>query len=99
MEKKHIIAVDNDFESIFSEKNVASMLLFIYAHKKVKESQLTSIVSNYYSSVKVVGILVDIGLVKSWSEKLGHTTQWYEITDVGAEVARLLKEANDLVKR
>jgi hypothetical protein len=90
--------VDSDFRSIFSEKNVVSMLLFIYANDKVKESQLTDIVSNYYISVKVANILVNAGLVKSWSEKIGHTTRWYETTELGGKIAKLLKEANDLIK-
>jgi hypothetical protein len=91
--------VDGDFQSIFSEKNVVSMLLFIYANKKVKESQLTEIVPNYYTSVKVVNILADAGLVRSWSEKVGYTIRWYEITDLGTQAAGHLYEANNLVKQ
>jgi hypothetical protein len=36
-------------------------------------------------------------LVRTWSEKVGHTTQWYEITDLGIDVAGCLKETNDLI--
>jgi len=91
------ILIDNGFKCIFSKKNVASMLLFIDARKKVKERDLTEIVSNYYQSVDVAGTLVRAGLVRTWSEKVGHTTQWYEITDLGRDVAGCLKEANDLM--
>ena len=91
------ILIDNGFKCIFSKKNVASMLLFIDARKKVKERDLTEIVSNYYQSVDVAGTLVRAGLVRTWSEKVGHTTQWYEITDLGRDVAGCLKEANDLI--
>jgi hypothetical protein len=73
------------------------MLLFINAHKKVKERQLTEIVSNYYQSVDVAGTLVNAGLVRTWSEKIGNATQWYEITDLGADVACCLTEANNLM--
>jgi hypothetical protein len=91
------ILIDNGFECIFSKKNVAGMLLFINAHKKVKERHLTEVVSNYYQSVDVAGTLVRAGLVRTWSEKTGHTIQWYEITDLGADVAGCLREANDLM--
>jgi hypothetical protein len=91
------ILIDDGFECIFSKKNVAGMLLFINAHKKVKERQLTEVVSNYYQSVDVAGTLVNAGLVRTWSEKIGHTTQWYEITDLGADVASCLTEANNLM--
>jgi len=91
------ILVDNGFECIFSKKNVAGMLLFIDAREKVKERDLTKVVSNYYRSVDVAGILVRAGLVRTWSEKVGHTTQWYEITDLGRDVAGCLREANDLM--
>jgi len=91
------ILINDGFECIFSKKNVAGMLLFIDARRKVKERDLTEIVSNYYQSVDVAGTLVKAGLVRTWSEKVGHTTQWYEITDLGKDVAGCLREANDLI--
>ncbi|MCL2143804.1 MAG: hypothetical protein FWH44_06085, partial [Methanomassiliicoccaceae archaeon] len=69
------IVLNNGFESIFSKKNVASMLLFISARERVKERHLTEIVSNYYQSVDVAGTLVRAGLVRTWTEKIGHTIQ------------------------
>lgn len=87
--------MESQFQSIYSQKNVVSMLLFIEYHGRVKESRLTEIVSNYYSSIQVATILLDNGLVKKAIDDRGHTTTWWEITDKGRAAAELLREAED----
>ncbi len=71
------------------------MLLFLFENGKVKESQLTAVVKNYYTAVDVAAKLVDSNLVDTWMEKDGHTVKVYELTALGLEIARDLKRAND----
>lgn len=72
-----------------------NMLLFLYENGKVKESQLTAVVKNYYTAVEVAAKLVENGLADSWSEKDGHTVKVYQLTNLGNLVATDLKRAND----
>ena len=73
------------------------MLLFIKDRGRVKENDLTAVCKNYYTSVKVVRILVDANLVHSWVDDSGRSTTYYELTSLGADVARDLKRANDRI--
>ena len=56
---------------------------FLLENGKVKESQLTAVVKNYYTAVDVAAKLVDNNLVDSWMEKDGHTVKVYELTALG----------------
>lgn len=71
------------------------MLLFLLNRGKVKESQLTEVVKNYYTATNVITKLVDCDLVESWIEKDGHTVKMYMLTSLGEDVAVDLKRAND----
>ena len=82
-------------QTVLSERHVMNMLLFLLENGKVKESQLTAVVKNYYTAVDVATKLVDNNLVDSWMEKDGHTVKVYKLTALGSEVARDLKRAND----
>lgn len=83
--------------TVLSERHVVNMLLYLYDKGKVKESQLTAVVKNYYSAVDVATKLVDSGLVDSWFEKDGHTVKIYTLTNLGSLVAEDIKHANDKI--
>lgn len=82
-------------QTVLSDRHVINMLLFLFENGKVKESQLTAVVKNYYTAVDVAAKLVDSNLVDTWMEKDGHTVKVYELTALGLEIARDLKRAND----
>lgn len=82
-------------QTVLSDRHVMNMLLFLFENGKVKESQLTAVVKNYYTAVDVAAKLVDSNLVDTWMEKDGHTVKVYELTALGLEIARDLKRAND----
>ena len=83
--------------TVLSDRHVMNMLLFLYENGKVKESQLTAVVKNYYTAVEVAAKLVDNNLADSWSEKDGHTVKVYALTELGLLVSEDLKRANDLI--
>ena len=83
--------------TVLSDRHVMNMLLFLYENGKVKESQLTAVVKNYYTAVEVAAKLVDNNLAESWSEKDGHTVKVYALTELGLLVSQDLKRANDLI--
>lgn len=83
--------------TVLSDRHVMNMLLFLYENGKVKESQLTAVVKNYYTAVEVAAKLVDNNLADSWSEKDGHTVKVYALTELGLLVSENLKRANDLI--
>ena len=91
--------MDEEYQTIFSEKRVASMLLFFYDVHRAKESDLTHIVSNYDQSVAVAKKLLDAGLIKTWTDHESYVTKWYELTDLGYEVSKFIKSATDCTKR
>lgn len=81
--------------TVLADRHVMNMLLFLLDNGRVKESQLTAVVKNYYSAVDVASKLVSNGLALTWTEKDGHTVRIYELTDLGKDVAMDLKRAND----
>ena len=82
-------------QTVLSDRHVMNMLLFLLDNGKVKESQLTAVVKNYYTAVDVAAKLVNNKLADSWSEKDGHTVKVYALTDLGHLIAEDLKRAND----
>ena len=83
--------------TILADRHVMNMLLFLLDNGRVKESQLTAVVKNYYTAVDVASKLVSNGLALTWTEKDGHTVRIYELTDLGRDVAMDLKRANDRI--
>ncbi len=84
-------------QTVLSDRHVLNMLLFLLENGKVKESQLTAVVKNYYTAVDVAAKLVNNRLADSWSEKDGHTVKVYDLTELGRMVAEDLKRANDRI--
>ena len=84
-------------QTVLSDRHVLNMLLFLLENGKVKESQLTAVVKNYYTAVDVAAKLVNNKLVDSWSEKDGHIVKVYVLTELGHLVAEDLKRANDRI--
>ncbi len=82
--------------SILSEKNVAGVLLFLLDGCK-KENDFTKIISNYYSINATLTKLCDAGLVSMTVEKSRYTIRWYELTQLGYQVAQDLKKATDRI--
>lgn len=82
--------------TMLSDEHVMDMLLFLLENGKVKDSQLTTVVKNYYTAVDVAAKLVDSNLINSQIED-GYSV--YELTSLGSEVARDLKRANDRLNR
>lgn len=84
-------------QTVLSDRHVLNMLLFLLENGKVKESQLTAVVKNYYTAVDVAAKLVNNRLADSWSEKDGHTVKVYALTELGRLIAEDLKRANDRI--
>lgn len=84
-------------QTVLSDRHVLNMLLFLLENGKVKESQLTAVVKNYYTAVDVAAKLVNNRLADSWSEKDGHTVKVYALTELGHLIAEDLKRANDRI--
>jgi len=80
--------------TILSEKNVAGMLVYLLQGPQ-KENDFTEILTNYYSISTVLNKLLESGLVRSWVDDTRYRARWYELTELGTEIALDLKRAED----
>ena len=77
--------------------NGYELILALHENGKMQGGQLRDIIKNYDTAVKTARKLESVGLIKVHIEVGKRTIHWYELTEKGQNVAKFLKQAQDII--
>ena len=88
--------MEDDKISILAQKHVSSILIFLLEHDTVNKTDLVTVVHSNTSVDKLVNELDKEGLISVRKEFAGRNTYYISLTKKGREVAKKLKEAEEV---
>ncbi len=86
-----------DYKWLFCESDLAGIMLLVLDLKEIRSKDLLRVNSGYYKVKSRAQLLVDNGLLKSYSVDKPHPATTYMLTEKGVRVATLLKSIKSML--